>query len=64
VCLLVCAAGAQAEDGYDLWLRYRPIEGSWVMRYRSFSTEVVAAPDANLAAQELVRGMSGLSRAV
>jgi alpha-glucuronidase len=60
VCLLVCAAGAHAEDGYDLWLRYRPIEGSWAMRYRSFSTEVVAAPDVNLAAQELLRGMAGL----
>jgi alpha-glucuronidase len=60
VCLLVCAAGAHAEDGYDLWLHYRPIEGSWAMRYRSFSTEVVAAPDVNLAAQELLRGMTGL----
>jgi len=60
VCLLVCAASAHAEDGYDLWLRYRPIEGPWAMRYRSFATEVVAAPDANLAAQELLRGMTGL----
>jgi alpha-glucuronidase len=60
VCLLVCAAGAHAEDGYDLWLRYRPIEGSWATRYGSFSTEVVAAPGANLAAQELLRGMTGL----
>jgi alpha-glucuronidase len=60
VCLLVCAAGAHAEDGYDLWLRYRPIEGSWAIRYRSFSTELVAAPEANLAAQELLRGMTGL----
>ena len=60
MCLLVCAAGAHAEDGYDLWLRYRPIEGPWAMRYRSFSTEVVAAPGENLAAQELLRGMTGL----
>ena len=60
MCLLVCAACAHAEDGYDLWLRYRPIEGSLAMRYRSFSTEVVAAPGANLAAQELLRGMTGL----
>jgi len=60
VCLLVCAASARAEDGYDLWLRYRPIEGSWAIRYRSFSTEVVSAPGANLAAQELLRGMTGL----
>jgi alpha-glucuronidase len=60
VCLLVCTAGAHAEDGYDLWLRYRPIEGSWAMRYRSFTTEVVAAPGANLAAQELLRGTTGM----
>ena len=60
VCLLVCAASARAEDGYDLWLRYRPIEGSWAIRYRSFSTEVVSAPGANFAAQELLRGMTGL----
>jgi alpha-glucuronidase len=30
------------------------------MRYRSFSTEVVAAPGENLAAQELLRGMTDL----
>ena len=60
VCLVVCAAGAHAEDGYDLWLRYRPIEGSWAIRYRGFSTEVVAAPGADLAARELLRGMTGL----
>jgi alpha-glucuronidase len=60
VCLLVCAASAHAEDGYDLWLRYRPIEAPWAARYRSFATEVVAAPGASTAAQELMRGMAGL----
>src|ERR1700729_2172784 len=60
VCLLVCAASAHAEDGYDLWLRYRPIQGPWAAQYRRFSAEVVAAPDANLAAQELLRGITGL----
>ena len=59
-CLLVCAASAHAEDGYDLWLRYRPIEAPWAMRYRNFATEVVAAPGANMAAQELQRGVAGL----
>jgi alpha-glucuronidase len=58
--LLLCASGVHAEDGYDLWLRYRPIEGSWAPRYRNFATEVIAAPDANLAAQELLRGVTGL----
>lgn len=60
MCLLLCAAGAHAEDGYDLWLRYRPIEAPWAARYRSFATEVVAAPDASTAAQELLRGVAGL----
>ena len=60
VCLVISAASAHAEDGYDLWLRYRPVEAPWAMRYRSFATEVVSAPGANLAAQELLRGMAGL----
>ena len=60
--LLVCAASARAEDGYDLWLRYRPVEPSWAMRYRSFAAEVVAAPGTELAARELLRGMAGLLR--
>jgi alpha-glucuronidase len=59
-CLLVGAASAHAEDGYDLWLRYRPVEGTWATRYRSFAAEVVAAPDANAAVQELLRGVAGL----
>jgi alpha-glucuronidase len=58
--LLLCAASAHAEDGYDLWLRYRPIEAPWAVRYRSFATEVVAAPGANIAAEELTRGLAGL----
>ncbi len=60
VCLLACAASAHAEDGYDLWLRYRPVEAPWAARYRSVAAEVVAAPGADTAAQELLRGMTGL----
>jgi alpha-glucuronidase len=60
VCLLVCSVSAQAEDGYDLWLRYRPIEAPQAAVYRSFATEVVATPGANLAAGELLRGVTGL----
>jgi alpha-glucuronidase len=59
-CLLVCAASAHAEDGYDLWLRYRTVEGTWAARYRSFATELVGMPDTNPAAQELLRGVAGL----
>ena len=35
---------AHAEDGYDLWLRYRPVEAPWAMRYRGFAAEMVAPP--------------------
>jgi alpha-glucuronidase len=58
--LLLCAANAHAEDGYDLWLRDRAVEAPWAVRYRSFATEVVAAPGAKTAAQELQRGVAGL----
>ena len=60
LCWLICASSAHAEDGYDLWLRYHPIEAPWAARYRNFATEVVAAPGAGVAAQELMRGMAGL----
>src|ERR1700727_1561577 len=60
LCLLICAGSAHAEDGYDLWLRYRPVEGTWAARYRSAATEVVGVPDTNPAAQELLRGVAGL----
>src|ERR1700728_1222954 len=60
LCLLICAGSAHAEDGHDLWLRYRPVEAPWAARYRSFATEVVADPGAQFAAQELLRGMAGL----
>jgi alpha-glucuronidase len=60
VCSLVFAAGAHAEDGYDLWLRYRPIEAPMAARYRSFATEIVAAPGTSVAARELMRGIAGL----
>jgi alpha-glucuronidase len=60
LCLLICAGSAHAEDGHDLWLRYRPVEAPWAARYRSFATEVVADPGAQFAAQELLRAMAGL----
>jgi alpha-glucuronidase len=60
VCWLICVSSAHAEDGYDLWLRYHPIEAPWSARYRNFATQVVATPGASVAAQELMRGMAGL----
>ena len=32
---------AVAEDGYDLWLRYRPVEAEWLSNYRSAVSGVV-----------------------
>ncbi len=58
---LVCTAGlAHAEDGYDLWLRYRPVEAAWTMRYRAFAAELVAPPENAVAIGELQRALKGL----
>ena len=54
---------AQAEDGYELWLRYRPLEPAALERYRPQLAQLVA-PAANdtqrATRQELVRGLGGL----
>lgn len=60
---LCSARPAIAEDGYDLWLRYRPVESSWLGPYRAAATELVAnaaSPTAKAAQQELIRGLAGL----
>ncbi|WP_203433473.1 alpha-glucuronidase family glycosyl hydrolase [Jiangella asiatica] len=59
------SAGAPPdEDGYELWLRYRPVEpGDLLAAYRRRLTHVVRDGDAEplaSAAGELVRGLSGL----
>ena len=59
----LAAAPAWAEDGYDLWLRYLPVEQSALTNYRSHATEIVIAhesPTIAAARSELVRGMRGL----
>jgi alpha-glucuronidase len=35
---------ASSEDGYDLWLRYRPVDASYAASYRAMITELIA-PD-------------------
>jgi alpha-glucuronidase len=52
------AAAVHAEDGYDLWLRYRLIESPWLERYRSAARELIAPRDA--ARAELLRALPGL----
>ena len=54
---------ARAEDGYDLWLRYRPIDGQTANHYRSAVTELVVSGDSptiEAAKAELRRGLKGL----
>jgi alpha-glucuronidase len=54
---------ASAEDGYDLWLRYRPVEQPWADRYRAALTQLVAggaSPTLQVAHAELQRGLQGL----
>ena len=47
---LACSAPvALAEDGYDLWLRYRPLPSEWLEAYHRRTTEVIpGTPSATL----------------
>lgn len=57
------ATAARAEDGYGLWLRYRPVEAAQAAAYRAAASELVVAdgsPTLTVARDELVRGLSGL----
>ena len=60
----VVAVPTHAEDGYDLWLRYRPTTSeSLASYYRHAASEIVTgSPSATLdiARSELSRGLSGL----
>ncbi len=63
--LLVFAASnqAHAEDGYELWLRYRALPESQQKRYEPLVTHFVAPthrPTIVAAAEELQRGLEGL----
>jgi alpha-glucuronidase len=64
VLTLLCFCGAaRAEDGYDLWLRYQPLEKAALAQYRGIGSEVVTASHsatAQATRDELVRGLSGL----
>lgn len=63
VALMACSAGARAEDGYDLWLRYVPLEPVLAAHYRTQLGEVGApdrTPTQRAARDELVRGLMGL----
>ena len=54
---------ARAEDGYDLWLRYLPIEKPYLAAYRADATALepgAATPTLDAARDELLRGLSGM----
>jgi len=60
---LLMMNAAFAEDGYDLWLRYQPVESPWMQAYRQATTRVilpVSSPTLQAAKDELRRGISGL----
>jgi alpha-glucuronidase len=57
------APAARAEDGYDLWLRYRPVERPWADRYRPLATAVAPVPGQPIlraARAELIRGLTDM----
>jgi len=66
---LLCFAGAasssQAEDGYDLWLRYRPLATGFREALRNVGAGIVAPADGSAtiraAVAELQAGASGLA---
>ena len=62
--LSATACVACAEDGYDLWLRYRPMPAEWLDVYRQAATEITLpgspSPTLDLARSELSRGLDGL----
>jgi len=58
------AGTARAEDGYELWLRYRPVEAERIETYRAAATGLLAggdSPTLRVVTQELTRGLSGLT---
>jgi alpha-glucuronidase len=59
---------AQAEDGYQLWLRYEPLEGAALERLHGFGPQRLPSdllwaqqsPTLDAASRELIRGFAGL----
>ena len=60
---LLAARPALAEDGYDLWLRYRAVEQPLRQRYAASASTLViqgSSPTLDAARAELQRGLEGL----
>jgi alpha-glucuronidase len=61
-CVLLLSSAAlptHAEDGYELWLRYRPVDSPWLERYREVARELIG-PGSDAAGSELERAFKGL----
>jgi len=54
------ASAAQAEDGYDLWLRYRPLPAAQAPAARTIAPSA-DTPTLKIARAELRRGLDGLA---
>jgi alpha-glucuronidase len=65
LCLALMPAWAMAEDGYDLWLRYRPLAGAAQAQVQARAHSLVLAapvsPTTQAAVAELRRGVAGLT---
>ena len=60
--LVLCCA-ARAEDGYELWLRYHPMQQAALAQYRPLANALVvgaSSPTLDAAQRELARGLGGL----
>jgi len=60
---LACLPVAQAEDGYELWLRYRPLDAEQARDYRARFAQLVAPAQTDVqrvTREELVRGLGGM----
>jgi alpha-glucuronidase len=63
VAALLSSASAAAEDGHDLWLRYRPILPQQARQYRPHATSIVMRGDSatlRIARDELQRGLGAM----
>lgn len=65
LCALTMPSRAHAEDGYELWLRYRPRPAAQALALHAAASTVVLSepetPTLKVAAAELVRGIAGMT---
>ena len=64
IAAVIACPRAGAEDGYDLWMRYIPVEGARLREYRSAVSELLvdggASSTLRAARAEIVRGLTGM----